>query len=480
MTFTPLMAQAVREIRSKLPRDASVIELGNQRYTADRHHTSTKDFYLAAGFSKYLALDVNTQRDSIVVDLNEPVNLGEQFELVTNNGTSEHIFNQYSVFKSVHDLCVVKGIMIHSLPLTPWINHGFYNYNPILFRDLVEVNNYELLFVWISNRWGYTRTTPEPFTEKNPTALVAAVNDVLGQGKGDAFVTVAMRRICAGEFKVPVQGKYKVDIESATLKDKYTRSDKTLEVRSVLQRVEKVAEDPFPHVVVKDCLPDTYYQQLYLERPTDQQILAGRAIGENQRCDLHTRHALKIPLTPLWRSFIEYHTSESFWHDLLRLFGKHIRLAYPHLIYQYGPPERWSTGIRGISDAIVKMECQPGINTPSSEKGRVRGPHLDNPVELFGGLLYMRDPNDQCSGGDLEIYRLDQQPQFHGKLEVRDEDVTLTNIVKYEANTLVIFLNTPFSVHGVTARSPSQYSRKLVSIACEMPQMLFRTGHGKY
>jgi hypothetical protein len=119
MTFTPLMAQAIHEIRSALPNHPSVLEIGNQRYTADHQFTSTKEFYLATGFSRYLALDVNTQRDSIVADLNEPVNLGEQFDLVTNNGTSEHIFNQYSVFRNVHELCAINGIMLHSLPLTP-------------------------------------------------------------------------------------------------------------------------------------------------------------------------------------------------------------------------------------------------------------------------------------------------------------------------------------------------------------------------
>ena len=51
----------------------------------------------------------------------------------------------------------------------------------------------------------------------------------------------------------------------------------------------------------------------------------------------------------------------------------------------------------------------------------MRGPHVDNPVEIFGGLFYLRDDNDICDGGDLEIYDTgNQKIYFEGKAEVQN------------------------------------------------------------
>ena len=134
MTFHPLMGKAVK----KLNGSGDVCELGNQRYTADSLFSTTKSFYLANGYRSYLALDVNTKKDAIICDLNRSVKeqgIDRQFDLVTNNGTGEHIFDQRMVFQNTHDLCKTGGIILNCLPLSPWINHGFYNYKPIFFME---------------------------------------------------------------------------------------------------------------------------------------------------------------------------------------------------------------------------------------------------------------------------------------------------------------------------------------------------------
>ena len=220
MTFHPLMGRAVKA----LDHSGSVCEFGNQRYTADGKHKSVKEFYLANGYDNYIALDVNTQKDAIICDLNVHVShqgITNQYDLVTNNGTGEHIFNQYMVFRNHHDLTKEGGIMLFCLPLSPWINHGFFNYNPILFRDLSAINDYEVIYFWVGNRWGNYRTLPEDllYKEKRPQELINIIHAI--SSKGDAFCTVAMRKINNNEFNMPVQGKYQKDIESDELKRIY-------------------------------------------------------------------------------------------------------------------------------------------------------------------------------------------------------------------------------------------------------------------
>jgi hypothetical protein len=109
----------------------------------------TAAFFKALGFQSYTCIDINENFDSIVMDLNfnlrEKYKFFEQYDLVTNNGTGEHIFNQYMVFKNMHQLTKVGGVMLHVMPFVNWVNHGFFNFNPILYFDLAEANNYEIL-----------------------------------------------------------------------------------------------------------------------------------------------------------------------------------------------------------------------------------------------------------------------------------------------------------------------------------------------
>ena len=122
MGFSNLITKAVGEVASTILSNntqPSVVELGNQTLKNKKARAeiykklniepakeliSTKDWYLSIGFEKYLAIDVNTERDAIAMDLNTDIskqyNFHEQFDLVTDNGTGEHVFNQYTLFKN--------------------------------------------------------------------------------------------------------------------------------------------------------------------------------------------------------------------------------------------------------------------------------------------------------------------------------------------------------------------------------------------
>jgi hypothetical protein len=208
----------VEKVRPILPPHPKVIEFGNQRYTAGRDFGSTKDFYKSLGFN-YLALDVNEEMGAVICDLNVTGH-PHRGELITNNGTSEHIFNQAACFQNAHEMCKTDGIMLHILPFTPWLNHGFYNYNPILFRDLAAANDYEMVFTAIANRsrdwvelgeWGFIEKRPEQLTQ-------TAVRLLPG---GEVFVVSILKKVKDEPFKFPFQGKYKAAISDGTLRTTY-------------------------------------------------------------------------------------------------------------------------------------------------------------------------------------------------------------------------------------------------------------------
>jgi hypothetical protein len=108
----------------------------------------SEPFWTAMGF-EYAAVDLNGHRDSIPLDLNMdevPERLRQQFDLVINTGTTEHIANQAQAFRIIHDLTRVGGVMFHEVPAGSW-NHGLFNYTPKFFLLLEKQNDYEQVYL---------------------------------------------------------------------------------------------------------------------------------------------------------------------------------------------------------------------------------------------------------------------------------------------------------------------------------------------
>lgn len=139
-----------QDVCAARPAIASILEEYGFKASADGHWpTSAADLYACLGFSRYLSVDANPGPASRMLDLNQDFHgdygFLETFDLVTNLGTSEHCFNQLSVFKNLHDLCKVGGLMIHALTAQGNVNHGFYNYHPRFVADLAAANSYDCI-----------------------------------------------------------------------------------------------------------------------------------------------------------------------------------------------------------------------------------------------------------------------------------------------------------------------------------------------
>ena len=131
-------------------------------------------FWTSIGLD-YATIDLDGYRDSIALDLNSdevPDNLRQQFDLVVNTGTTEHVANQAQAFRIIHDLTRVGGIMFHEVPAGSW-NHGLINYTPKFFMLLHKQNDYEQVYL-------QERT------------------------EGDMFIRVALRKRLNREFETPL------------------------------------------------------------------------------------------------------------------------------------------------------------------------------------------------------------------------------------------------------------------------------------
>jgi len=119
-------------------------ELGNQRI--DRK--PAKDVYLARGVDAHIAIDLNGKDGAMPLNLDDPVPFmfRDQFDVVTNYGTSEHVNDQYHVFKNGHEMCKLNGILINIVPLEGhWPGHCRYFYTETFTTALAAACGYELL-----------------------------------------------------------------------------------------------------------------------------------------------------------------------------------------------------------------------------------------------------------------------------------------------------------------------------------------------
>lgn len=123
---------------------------------------SGRELHEALGHS-YRCVDLDPSFHSIRMDLNfdnVPEAEKGKYDLVTNHGTSEHLLNQFNCFKVMHEFCRAGGLMIHAVPFTVHLEHGFFNYQPNFFSALARYNAYETLGIWVGPDWQLASLIP--------------------------------------------------------------------------------------------------------------------------------------------------------------------------------------------------------------------------------------------------------------------------------------------------------------------------------
>jgi hypothetical protein len=133
----------------------SVIELG-----AQNNYSSPKlpapymsDWYKERGI-EYQSIDISAENNCLVEDLSKPY-MGpfQQYDLVTDYGTSEHIGTNgkhdieavYNCWKTKHDFLGMNCIMINENPKTGnWPGHGFNYYTMEFYERLCQLMDYKI------------------------------------------------------------------------------------------------------------------------------------------------------------------------------------------------------------------------------------------------------------------------------------------------------------------------------------------------
>jgi len=253
---------------------------------------------------------------------------------------------------------------------------------------------------------------------------------------------------------------------------------------SLLQRATDVVREPYPHIIVENALPSGLYDELAESFPQPSAMEVDPT-GNNRRWDYPARKVVDNRSIPeLWRRFIAYNSSQEFFNDIVALFQDSIIALYPDRFPERASLQGLKIGMRdldrfGRKDVLI--ESMISGNTPVTAASSVRTTHVDAGNKLFSGLFYMRRPDDTSTGGDLTISRVIER--YRGQDErftlftgpyVDDSHVEVVRTVPYAANTLVLFINSLDSLHGVTVRSETPHPRLFVNLVGEVDDRLYR------
>jgi hypothetical protein len=241
-----------------------------------------------------------------------------------------------------------------------------------------------------------------------------------------------------------------------------------------------VKMDPFPHIILVDAIPFDFAANLTNSFPKHLFDLT----SNNQRFDISAINAINSPhISKDWRQFIAYHSSNEFFKEVLCLFenslllNKNINLARLNNL---------NTGIRfrdTFDDKDCLLDAQISINTPVTKKSSVRKAHTDNNNKIFSGLFYLRQDDDNSSGGDLQLCKWNHGYSYRKKLQTYKESLserhyTVFDEIPYANNVAVLFLNSLDALHCVTPRDLTGHTRTFMNLVGELPYDIFEKHTG--
>ncbi|HTO57223.1 MAG TPA: 2OG-Fe(II) oxygenase [Pseudomonadales bacterium] len=236
--------------------------------------------------------------------------------------------------------------------------------------------------------------------------------------------------------------------------------------------------EPFPHLVVDGALDADVYAALSAQFPTLDVVKRNAERAKNNHLYLLSAREIEAAaISPEWKAFFRYHVSTAFWRSALALVHPHLTALHPRLEQIAGRPlEAFRTVVRDYNapfDEEISLDCQFGTNSPVTRVSSVRSPHLDRPSKLFNALLYCRAPEDDTPGGELVLYRTIGPLLYADGSSILQTRIVPAKRIAYRANRLVLFLNSPSSVHGVSPRPKTPHVRRYINFLCEFREALF-------
>jgi hypothetical protein len=194
---------------------------------ADKNSTKITDFYYrrALGCSGAESIDPGEAASTYKLDLNyaiPPKSPRNYYDIVTNSGTGEHVFDVCQFFENAHDLTKPGGLMMHAMPWSGWHDHGFYSFHPGFYLDLARANGYTLVdmavggvgcafFVRLKDKKARTMFTAQLWVSGDN---IVDLNGFKVQMQHITLCTVLRKGKTKQSFRIPTQRRYQASLKN--------------------------------------------------------------------------------------------------------------------------------------------------------------------------------------------------------------------------------------------------------------------------
>lgn len=242
-------------------------------------------------------------------------------------------------------------------------------------------------------------------------------------------------------------------------------------MKSILAKTPTLLTHPYPHFVIEDALPNDLYDHLEREWPKEQ-LLKTRPYDNGICYRLKADQMLRPNVVPnVWKEFTECHTSVEFFKEVSSVFGD-LMPAVTDLERTLSP-RGWDKG-----NDHIGTDCQTVMHEPINHSSRT--PHIDNPREIYAGLLYMPYDHDHSTGGNFQMHHavneITEVNKSGGREVKKENQGKIVKSVPYKRNTFVMFLNNSSkAIHSVSARVGATTHRRSVNIIAEFNKVANRS-----
>lgn len=200
------------------------------------------------------------ENPTLQLDLNKPIpsNLKSKYNFLYDGGTTEHCFNVTQVLENTVSFLKVGGVVIHCLPMSGFINHGFYQFSPTLFYDFYSQNgfsNFKMDIFLYENRKDYIYSI-DPNTDMT-AELVGIEADIPNDFCGKTMLVhfSAQKVEEKKEITYPIQSAYRNKFGDTTR----IEAQKSIKFKQLKQFLYKLSPSLYNCLKVKFRLKEIKY-----------------------------------------------------------------------------------------------------------------------------------------------------------------------------------------------------------------------------
>ncbi len=145
-------AKAVYE-QCGLPQSSAKWTLHRDPTLASNGYVSDDCLLMGLGFERVVRIDVDDyEQVDAILDLNSattPNHLLQAFDAIIDFGTLEHVYHVPNAMSHISRMIRPFGRVIHMLPASNCVEHGFYSFSPTFVRDHYLAANYQIKVLFL-------------------------------------------------------------------------------------------------------------------------------------------------------------------------------------------------------------------------------------------------------------------------------------------------------------------------------------------